>query len=229
MLKKILFLMLFFPVFAGAEQPVIKIDLLVTSNGNILFSDPITVLGEPTVFEEGDYSAVIVDEKGNALYTVFFSLEPAFFIDEELEPDPEKTRKRIENSFLGKKTLYIPLLEKMSDLIVYSPLTTASLPLNKMICNNDNACNNNENILGCLNDCTVFNDNFCTPFEDGICDPDCFKGIDKDCSTTKKNTDKKQGIYSNPVFLVLAFLLLIIVTYFVLKRVKKGRAAKRVG
>ena len=63
-----------------------------------------------------------------------------------------------------------------------------NISVKRLICNNDNICNNYETVLTCPKDChSGSKDGWCDKVNDGICDTDCISG-DPDCKEVKPTT-----------------------------------------
>ena len=130
------------------------------------------------------------DEDGNQVYI----------------PTVNKSSRRLEKAFVE---LIVPSSEngrfvRISD---YNGGIAMEIDLTAYLefCNNDNACDGNENTGGCPQDCpSGGDDTYCDRISDDICDPDCIARSDADCVPSDIDSDSP-----NPILLTAAALSII--------------------
>ncbi|MCD6247626.1 MAG: hypothetical protein J7J87_04330 [Candidatus Diapherotrites archaeon] len=198
--------------FAQQLMPVIMVSIKA-NEGKITISDVRVVvdhLSEPE--EAGRHVIKLKDDKNKTLYQLKVYMHGVGFPPYGAEMSKEELEefyKSLEENF--EKTVYLPYLKKAIYITLEdSNGEVARFDLSKL-CNNNGACEENENYLSCASDCPLSEkDDYCLPLKDSICDPDCSKGLDSDCGA-KKNIPL--FITSNYLFLAIALIIVVIAAY----------------
>jgi hypothetical protein len=91
------------------------------------------------------------------------------------------------------KVVSLPLLKDAPYIALYDAnfKLIKKVRWDKMLCNENNICEKNENALAC-SDCSAEHDNYCNPAYDGVCDRDCSLEMDADCVAPKQVRERTE-------------------------------------
>ncbi|MBN2102239.1 MAG: hypothetical protein JW716_05205 [Candidatus Aenigmarchaeota archaeon] len=170
-MKKIIFIMVLIGllIMPGAlAEPILKIEFDISNEGSVSDFSAVVMEGRPLPKNEGNLMVMIQDSKDNVLWDSGYDLD--FYIyDAAVMADEMRYTDKIP---------YSSNMDKMT--VIYNGVVIFSSDLD--ICDDNGACEGNENSLSCPSDCLPYEeDNLCIGESDGVCDPDCLEGFDPDC------------------------------------------------
>jgi hypothetical protein len=149
-------------------EKLVEIDFLISNDDYVSLENIRTFEGVAPNSQEGDYVISLKDNQNNLVNQVPF--DSVFLL---LDPTEEVNEIPATITLPYKQQTALEIQHK--DKIIFSD--------NLNLCDNDNTCQENENVISCPKDCpSGGKDLYCDRIQDDICDPDCIKNNDPDCS-----------------------------------------------
>lgn len=180
--------------------------------------------------ERGDYTAKLMDFKGNTLYSKKFFIQTTPLYEAPADWfDDRGNQIYLPNESIGllNKTSFVlnmPYYRNVKTAEIYGPNghLLAQRDLSEFaVCNLNGNCDLKEDFNNCQEDCiSGSNDGFCDGVTDGACDPDCLITEDADCklSTSASVSSSEGNLEGLLTLIVVAIIIASLLFYFVKRR-----------
>ncbi|MDP3918510.1 MAG: hypothetical protein Q8Q35_01215 [Nanoarchaeota archaeon] len=192
-----------------ATERILEIKLDIVRDKSVDIKEVKANTGFKGEYNTGNYSITLYGKD-----KVTYRFSPAFYI----RISNESVHRSLETS-VTKETLYLPFIEGLYLIEVsYNEELLEHYNANDLLCNKNGVCQDNENFVGCPNDCKSYEkDGICMNIRDGQCDLDCSKNQDYECT----GEIFQSNIINNSLKYPLYGMVGLISLYLIYKYLKK--------